>query len=65
MNGGCIPKGSIREVQVSDSKKERKMVAEILFLATLLITRVVFPVAALLALGALIERKLNRDNQIA
>lgn len=37
------------------------MVAEILFVVTLLVTRVVLPVAAMLALGTFIERKINRE----
>lgn len=40
---------------------EGKMVAEILFVATLFVTRVVLPVAAMLALGAFIERQVNRE----
>jgi hypothetical protein len=37
------------------------MVAEILFVVTLFVTRVVLPVAAMLALGAFIERQINRE----
>ncbi|MBI5303715.1 MAG: hypothetical protein HY868_16385 [Chloroflexi bacterium] len=35
------------------------MVSEILFLTTLFVTRLVLPIVAMLALGALVERKLN------